>query len=181
MHDRPHQHSYDHRPDRLQAARPHDRLSDRFREPAMSLARIVLTSGRSVDLAELRLTATYGGGMPEGYPCRPVNDLRIAELLRTAARMSPPTPVHLIPPPRAYPDQYAGAFGPVETLPRVACVGRFSSAPVTPASDPFAYRSGLTVIWFQPTPRAPDAYDSDPALRDVDWSSLARDYVLREP
>ncbi|MFG3247955.1 hypothetical protein [Streptomyces sp. NPDC048187] len=147
----------------------------------MSLARIVLTSGRRVDLAELRLTATYGDGMPEGYPCRPVNDLRIAELLRTAARLSPPTPVHLIPPPRAYPDQYAGAFGPVETLPRVACVGRFSSTPVTPANDPFAYRSGLTVIWFQPTSRAPDAYDSDPALRDVDWASLARDYELREP
>ncbi|WP_121701049.1 hypothetical protein, partial [Streptomyces sp. E5N298] len=98
--------------------------------------------------------------------------------LRTAARLSPAVPVHLIPPPREYPDQYAGAFGPVETLPRVACVGRFSSTPLTPANDPLTYRSGLTVLWFQPTTRLPAPYDPDPPLRDVDWPTLARDYEL---
>ncbi|MFG2680775.1 hypothetical protein [Streptomyces sp. NPDC048392] len=141
----------------------------------MSLTRVLLASGRSVDLAELRLTPTYGG-MAEGYPCPPVNDLRIKALLHTAARMSPTTPVHLLPPPREYPDQYAGALGPVETLPRVACVGRFSSTPLTPANDPVSYRSGLTVVWFQSTPRVPDTCDTAPALREVDWTALARDY-----
>ncbi|WP_282087540.1 hypothetical protein [Streptomyces tendae] len=155
-------------------------MHDRPRVPTLSLTRIVLTCGRNVDLTELRLTPTYDA-MSESYPCRPVNDLRIRALLHTAARMSPTVPVHLIPPPRAYPDQYAGAFGPVETLPRVACVGRFSSMPLTPANDPVDYRSGLTVIWFQPTPRIPDPYDTDPALLDVDWAALALDYELRDP
>ncbi|MFC8416822.1 hypothetical protein OHA99_19160 [Streptomyces coelicoflavus] len=147
------------------------------RVPTLSLTRIVLSCGRSVELTELRLNPTYGD-MPAGYPCRPVNDLCIRALLRTAAGLSPTVPVHLIPPPREYPDQYAGAFGPVETLPRVACVGRFSSTPLTAAHDPVAHRSGLTVIWFQSTTRVPDPYDTDPALREVDWTSLAQDYEL---
>ncbi|MEU5624112.1 hypothetical protein [Streptomyces tendae] len=155
-------------------------MHDRPRVPTLSLTRIVLTCGRNVDLTELRLTPTYDA-MSESYPCRPVNDLRIRALLHTAARMSPTVPVHLIPPQREYPDQYAGAFGAVETLPRVACVGRFSSMPLAPANDPVAYRSGLTVIWFQPTTRIPDRYDTDPALRDLDWTTLALDYELRDP
>ena len=155
-------------------------MHDRPRVPTLSLTRIVLTCGRNVDLTELRLTPTYDA-MSESYPCRPVNDLRIRALLHTAARMSPTVPVHLIPPPREYPDQYAGAFGAVETLPRGACVGRFSSMPLAPANDPVAYRSGLTVIWFQPTTRTPDRYDTDPALRDLDWTTLALDYELRDP
>ncbi|MEU4986555.1 hypothetical protein [Streptomyces sp. NPDC021969] len=155
-------------------------MHDRPRVPTLSLTRIVLSCGRSVELTELRLTPTYGD-MPPGYPCRPVNDSRIRALLHTAAGMSPTVPVHLIPPPREYPDQYAGALGPVETLPRVACVGRFSSMPLAPAKDPVAHRSGLTVIWFQPTTRIPDPYDTDPALREVDWTSLAQDYELEGP
>lgn len=155
-------------------------MHDRPRVPTLSLTRIVLSCGRSVDLTELRLTPTYDAAS-ESYPCRPVNDLRIRALLHTAARMSPTVPVHLIPPPREHPDQYAGAYGPVETLPRVACVGRFSSMPLAPSSDPLAHRSGLTVVWFQPTTRVPDPYDADPALRDVDWPSLARDYELGDP
>ncbi|MET7326296.1 hypothetical protein [Streptomyces sp. NPDC005549] len=155
-------------------------MHDRPRVPNLSLTRIALSCGRSVDLTDLRLTPTYGD-MPHGYPCRPANDLRIRALLHTAAQMSPTVPVHLIPPPREYPDQYAGAFGPVETLPRVACVGRFSSTPLTPAHDPVAYRSGLTVIWFQPTTRIPSPDDTDPPLHDVDWPTLARDYALGDP
>ena len=82
----------------------------------MSLAHVVLTSGRSLDLAERRLSPTYGG-MLDGYPCKPVNDGTIRSLLRSAERDFPTAPVHLVPPPREHPDQYAGAFGPVEVLP----------------------------------------------------------------
>nr|WP_030188924.1 hypothetical protein [Streptomyces violaceorubidus] len=152
-------------------------MHDRPRVPILSLTRIVQSTGRGLDLAELLLVPTYGD-LSHGYPCRPANDQRIQALLHTAARLSPAVPVHLIPPPRAYPDQYPGAFGPVETLPPVACVGRFSSTPLTPANDLVTHRSGLTVIWFQPTPRIPDPYDADPTLRDIDWPTLARDYAL---
>jgi hypothetical protein len=143
----------------------------------MSLTRVVLTSGRSVDLAELRLSSTYGG-MLEGYPCKPLNDLRIKALLRAAEHTFPTTPVHLVPPPREHPDQYAGAFGPVEVLPPVACVGNFDSTALTPTHDPVLYRSTLTVIWFQPGPQVPSGCDADAGLRGLDWEELARDYEL---
>ncbi|WP_309097517.1 hypothetical protein [Streptomyces sp.] len=140
----------------------------------MALARLVLASGRSVDLAELRLSSTYGD-LPAGYPCKPVNDLRIARLVRAAERARPGTPVHLVPPAREYPDQYAGGLGPVEVLPPVACLGTFQSTALDPARDPVAYRSRLVVVWFQATPRLPSGCDAEPALRDLDWAALARD------
>ncbi|MFJ8653996.1 hypothetical protein ACIRNU_16800 [Streptomyces rochei] len=152
-------------------------MHNRPKVPTMSLTRVVLSSGRSVDLTELRLTPTYGG-LLEGYPCRPVNDMRIKGLLHTAERMATTTPVHLVQPRREYPDQYAGAFGPVELLPRVACVGRFSSTALDPANDPVLHRSGLTLVWFQPTPRVPSACEAEPALREIDWTTLARDYEV---
>lgn len=85
----------------------------------MSLSRITLTSGRSIELTELRMSSAYGG-MLEGYPCRPINDMKVNSLQREAERAFPSTPVHLVPPSREYPDRTAGAFGPVEVLPAVA-------------------------------------------------------------
>ncbi|MFJ7075168.1 hypothetical protein [Streptomyces sp. NPDC098781] len=143
----------------------------------MSLTRVVLTSGRSIDLSELHLSSTYGG-MLEGYPCKVVNDMRISGLVRAAEGDRPSTPVHLIPPPREYPDQYSGAFGPVEVLPRVACVGAFRSEAIDPDRDPVLHRSALTIIWFQPTTSVPAGCDAEDALREVDWEGLARDYEL---
>ncbi|MEV7000392.1 hypothetical protein AB0N62_22260 [Streptomyces sp. NPDC093982] len=143
----------------------------------MSLTRVVLTSGRSLDLSELQLSSTYGG-MLEGYPCKPVNDMKIKGLVRTAERDHPSVPVHVVPPPREYPDQYAGAFGPVEVLPSVACVGAFRSTPLDRDHDPVLHRSALTIIWFQPTTQVPYGCDAEDALREVDWEGLARDYEL---
>ncbi|KOU62607.1 hypothetical protein ADK57_24695 [Streptomyces sp. MMG1533] len=143
----------------------------------MSLTRVVLTSGRSLDLSELRFSSTYGG-MLEGYPCKPVNEMRIKGLLRAAERTFPTTPVHLVPPPREYPDQYAGGFGPVEVLPSVACLGSFRSTALNPDHDAILYRSALTVVWFQPTTQVPSGCDAEAALRDIAWEELARDYEL---
>ncbi|MEV0175043.1 hypothetical protein AB0I00_28490 [Streptomyces sp. NPDC050803] len=143
----------------------------------MSLTRVVLTSGRSLDLAELQLSSTYGG-MLEGYPCKPVNEMKLRGLLHCAERDHPTTPVHLIPPTREYPDQYSGAFGPVEVLPPVACVGSFRSTALDPANDPILYRSHLIVIWFQPTPAVPAGCEAVAGLRELDWEELAQDYEL---
>ncbi|TYB58548.1 hypothetical protein FXF51_36265 [Nonomuraea sp. PA05] len=137
----------------------------------MSLTRIVLSSGRTIELSELRLSSTYDG-LLEGYPCKPVNDMEIAALLRIAEGTSP---VHLIPPTLQHPDQPAGAFGPVEVLPAVSCIGAFHSTAVTPDHDPVLYRSALTVVWFQPTPTVPSG---DSALRDLRWEDLAEDQEL---
>ncbi|MFG2955486.1 hypothetical protein ACGF5O_17390 [Streptomyces sp. NPDC048291] len=49
----------------------------------MSLTRVVLASGRSIDLSHLRLSSRYGG-LPEGYPHRALNDRRVGRLLAAA-------------------------------------------------------------------------------------------------
>jgi len=152
-------------------------MHHRPRVPTMSLTRVALTSGRSLDLSELRLSSTYGGVL-EGYPCKPLNEMKIKGLISAAERDRPLAPVHLVPPPREYPDQYAGAFGPVEVLPQVACVGAFHSTALDPAHDPVLHRSILTIIWFQRTTRVPSGCDAEEALREVDWEGLARDYEL---
>ncbi|WP_326581587.1 hypothetical protein OIE69_40410 [Actinacidiphila glaucinigra] len=40
----------------------------------MSLSHVLLSSGRSIELTELRMSSTYGG-MLEGYPCKRINDI----------------------------------------------------------------------------------------------------------
>jgi hypothetical protein len=139
----------------------------------MSLGHIVLSSGRSIRLTELRMSSTYGG-MLEGYPCKRINDLKVSWLQRQAERAFSSTPVHLVPPSREYPDETAGPFGPVEVLPSVACVGVFDSAALDPAMD----RSALIVAWFQPVPDVPSGEDADLALRSIRWEELAQDYEL---
>ncbi|MCX4967462.1 hypothetical protein OHA98_22415 [Streptomyces sp. NBC_00654] len=143
----------------------------------MSLSHIVLSSGRSIELTELRMSSAYGG-MLEGYPCKRVNDMKVGGLQRQAERAFSFAPVHLVPPVRAYPDQTAGAFGPVEVLPSVACIGVFGSTPVAPELDPVLHRSALIVVWFQPTPDVPSGEDADLSLRGIRWEELAQDYEL---
>ncbi|WP_329136579.1 hypothetical protein OG552_25105 [Streptomyces sp. NBC_01476] len=143
----------------------------------MSLSHIALLSGRSIELTELRMSSAYGG-MLEGYPCKPVNEMKVRSLQRQAERAFPSTPVHLVPPSREYPDGTAGAFGPVEVLPSVACIGAFRSTAVAPELDPVLHRSALTVIWFQTGLDVPSGEDADPVLRSIRWEELAQDYEL---
>ncbi|MEU8972342.1 hypothetical protein AB0D11_24240 [Streptomyces monashensis] len=143
----------------------------------MSLSRVLLASGRSVELTELRMSSAYGG-MLEGYPCKVVNDMKVRGLQRQAERAFPTTPFHLLPPSREYPDRSAGHFGPVEVLPSVACVGVFRSTAVAPELDPVLHRSALVVGWFQPALDVPSGEEADPALRGIHWEELAQDYEL---
>ncbi|MFJ8938228.1 hypothetical protein ACIRL0_21305 [Streptomyces sp. NPDC102365] len=143
----------------------------------MSLSHMALSSGRSIELIELHISSTYGG-MLEGYPCKPVNEMKLRSLQGQAARAFPSTPVHLVPPSREYPDGTAGAFGPVEVLPSVACIGAFRSIAVAPALDPLLHRSALTVIWFQAGLDVPSGEDADLVLRNLRWEELAQDYEL---
>ncbi|MFE8947746.1 hypothetical protein [Streptomyces sp. NPDC007856] len=143
----------------------------------MSLSRVALMSGRSIELTELRMSSTYGG-MLEGYPCKPINDMKVSGLQRQAERAFPSTPVYLIPPSREYPDRTAGAFGPVEVLPTVACLGAFRSTAIAPELDPVLHRSALTVVWFQAGLDVPSGEDANLALRSIRWEELAQDYEL---
>ncbi|WP_345457769.1 suppressor of fused domain protein [Actinoallomurus oryzae] len=53
----------------------------------MPLSSLALSSGRSIELSEPRLSSTYGG-MLEGYPCKPVNDMKTRSLLRIARALA---------------------------------------------------------------------------------------------
>ncbi|NEA11959.1 hypothetical protein G3I27_28050 [Streptomyces sp. SID10692] len=139
----------------------------------MSLSRMVLSSGRSIRLTEVRMSSTYGG-MLQGYPCKRVNDWRVSRLQRDAERAFPSAPVHLVPPTRQYPDEAPGGLGPVEVLPSVACVGVFASTALDPAMD----GSSLVVAWFQSAPEVPAGEDADHTLRGIPWNGLAQDYEL---
>ncbi|MFR0358659.1 hypothetical protein [Streptomyces sediminimaris] len=152
-------------------------MQDRSGVRTMSLTRVVLASGRTTELAEVRFTSTYQG--LDGYPCKPFNDRVIGSLLSGAERSFPTVPVHLVPPPREYPHLYPGAYGPVELLPPVACVGSFRSTALHPARDPVLARSALTIVWFQRTTRIPHECDAEASLRGVDWERLARDHEVR--
>ncbi|WP_329625431.1 hypothetical protein OG357_37950 [Streptomyces sp. NBC_01255] len=143
----------------------------------MSLSRLVLSSGRSIELSELRMSSTYAG-MLEGYPCKRINDLKVSGVQREAEAAFSFAPVHLVPPLREYPDRTAGPFGPVEVLPSVACIGVFGSTAVAPDLDPVLHRSVLTVVWFQSGPDVPSGEDADRALRGIRWEELAQDYEL---
>lgn len=116
--------------------------------------------------------------MLEGYPCKPINDMKVSGLQRQAERAFPSTPVHLVPPRREYPDQTAYAFGPVEVLASVACIGVFRSTAVASELDQVLHRSALTVVWFQTVLDVPSGEDADLALRGIRWEELAQDHEL---
>ncbi|MFC8697475.1 hypothetical protein ACIQEY_01690 [Streptomyces parvus] len=143
----------------------------------MSLSHVVLASGRSVELTQVRMESTYGGFL-EGYPCKRINDMKTEGLRRRAEKDFPALPFHLVPPVLAYPDETGGAFGPVEVLPAVLCIGVFRSTAVDPGRDPVLHHSVLVVAWFQDTAAVPSGEDADPALRGIDWDALALDDEL---
>ncbi|MFI1780490.1 hypothetical protein [Streptomyces rubiginosohelvolus] len=143
----------------------------------MSLSHVVLASGRSVELTEIRMESTYAGFL-EGYPCKRINDMKTRGLRRRAEQDFPALPFHLVPPVLTYPDETGGAFGPVEVLPAVLCIGVFRSTVVDGGLDPVMHRSALVVAWFQDTAAVPSGEDADPALRGVDWDALALDREL---
>ncbi|GLW73109.1 hypothetical protein Kpho02_54080 [Kitasatospora phosalacinea] len=138
----------------------------------MSLTRVLLTSGRSIRLDEVRMSSTYGG-LLEGYPCRRVNDWSIRSLRDAAVRQYPSLPVHLVEPVRELPeDGHRGLMGPEERLPLVRCVGLFSSHPVGRDDADF---SQLVVAWYQPGPELADLAAAVPGLAELPWDGLARD------
>ncbi|MEV7391634.1 hypothetical protein [Streptomyces sp. NPDC091215] len=143
----------------------------------MPLSHVFLSSGRSIELTELRMSSTYGE-MLEGYPCKRINDMKVSGRRREAERVFSAVPVHLVPPSREYPEASAGPFGPVEVLPSVTCIGLFRSTAVAPELDPVLHRSALAVVWYQSVPDVPSGEDADPALRGIRWEELAQDHEL---
>ncbi|MEV5572487.1 hypothetical protein AB0L06_20785 [Spirillospora sp. NPDC052269] len=146
----------------------------------MPLASITLHSGRQVSLDSLQISSTYGG-MLEGYPCALINDRKLAALAKRPESAYPGPPVHLITPPRRYPDGESDRrlpFGPVEELPAFYCRGSFTSHYIDPNPDEVFHRSSLTVVWFQDDLVTPVPVFVATAIADLAWDELAEDYEL---
>jgi hypothetical protein len=136
-----------------------------------------LGSGRAVTLSEVHMESTYGG-LIEGYPVARLNDMIVDSLAHAAGRLLPHAPIHIVSPMRTPPDpdlRLESPFGPVELLPQVICMGRFSSDPVDPDLDPVLHRSRLVIVWFQDDAAVPTAGDIPAALYDVRWEDWAKD------
>jgi hypothetical protein len=146
----------------------------------MTLARLVLESGRDIALSQVYLESTYGG-LLEGYPSARINDWLLGALPDRAARRLPGAPVHVVEPVRTLPaEEESGRwpFGPPELLPAVLCVGRFDSHPVDPGLDPAWHESRLVIAWFQDEPTVPASGPAPAPLRVVRWGELAEDQEL---
>ena len=141
----------------------------------MALSYVVLRSRRSLELTDLRLSCTYAG-LLEGMPNEAINKEIIDSLMASAAREHPNRPVHLVPPPRTYPDEPASrSGGRIEILPRVACIGTFESDAIGPDADPDWDRSWLTAVWFQEEASLDGIRE---AVADMPWREVARDMTL---
>ncbi|MER5641631.1 hypothetical protein ABT095_32405 [Kitasatospora sp. NPDC002227] len=143
----------------------------------MALTHVVLNSGRVIELSRLELSSTYSG-MLEGYPFQGWNDRKVAGLVGRVEQEGDGVPVHLVEPVRELPDLPDGAFGPVELLPAVTCVGVFSSKPVDPELDAVLHHSALRVVWFQQSTELPSGTGANGCLRGIAWDDLARDFEL---
>ena len=166
--------------------RPKKRVGDRLcrcHNRSVSLASIILASGRDIQLDQLEVNSTYGG-MLEGYPCARINDMKLSWLAKRRESAYWTAPVHLITPPRRTPDTEAGSssgrpgpapgpFGPVEILPAVHCRGHFSSHPV--AEESGLYLSYLEVVWFQDDLSTTLPEFVTAAVDDLAWDALAED------
>ncbi|SCK45588.1 hypothetical protein H181DRAFT_04029 [Streptomyces sp. WMMB 714] len=140
----------------------------------MPLTDVRLVSGRSIRLVEMRMSSTYGG-LIVGSPSKRTNEFIVDSTVNRARNDCPSRPVHLVPPALAYPDESAGAFGPVEVMPRVRCTGLFESWEIDPAHNSGWWFSALTVVWFQHTTDLPAGNDAPADLREIAWEELAVD------
>jgi hypothetical protein len=144
----------------------------------MTLARISLASGRSIELTSLEISSTYGG-LLEGYPNSRMNDVLVERLGRRRESPYRSPPVYVITPSRTRPDHGQRAtrmpFGPVEMLPPMYCEGSFRSGPIDDGLDSVLHESWLVVVWFQDDLARPVADFTAVAVRELAWEELAED------
>ena len=145
----------------------------------MTLAWITLNSGRGIQLASLEIFPTYGG-LLVGYPCARVNDGLLARLAERCEPVDGSPPVHVITPPRSYPDGASERLplGPVERLPSVYCRAHLRSRCIDGQLDDGFRESWLTAVWFQDDLASPVADFVTAAVAGLAWEELAEDYEL---
>ncbi len=132
--------------------------------------KLVLASGREVQLVELRQELVYHG-LLEGLPTREMNQ-GIIDQLRDDARERAgghvPYVIEPVQTPIDYPGRYP--FGDPAMLPVIACVGDFESH-----GRDVMYLTRLTVIWFQDDYAFPLGDAARAAIVALDWDAHAEE------
>jgi hypothetical protein len=145
----------------------------------VSLATIVLTSGRDITLTRLEVFSTYEG-LLEGYPVARMNDSLLGRLSTRRQSEYWTPPVHLVSPPRRplEPSLEYEPFGPAELLPPIHCRAHFTSHPVDAGLEAVLHRSYLDVVWFQDELVTPVSEFVTAAVSGLAWQELAEDREL---
>lgn len=146
-------------------------MSDRYE--------IHLASGATIQLHVLFEHYTYAGLM-DGLPTRRLNKTLVESALISAReKLWLDAEPYLIPPleaslglPEADWVVPLEEFEPVR-LPEVTCLATFEST--TPARDPKADMSSLTIVWFQEELALPIDPGVVERIRAIDWRSHAKD------
>ena len=142
-----------------------------------------LASGRSITMDSLDQSRTYAG-LLEGLPGEVGNDMNIQSALQIASKQCPPGgKPHLIVPPRRDYSHQPGDMEPYikkgwgrvpEWLPKVRCIGTFSSLVTRLDSD--GHASMLVVVWYQDDYALPIQESVIEQLVSLDWNALATDF-----
>ena len=142
--------------------------------------RIELSTGREIELDEIRQYRTYAG-LLEGLVGNVDENIEYALELANDAFPEEEAPPALIPPTVLHGHMRTRSANGEElespwwSLPEIATIARFNSS--EPAKDQKQHASSLVLVWFQSQWGIP----SDPALiakiKELDWDALAWDWM----
>jgi hypothetical protein len=138
----------------------------------MRAGELMLTSGRHIRLMELSQELTYEG-LLEGLPTAERNAHKL-QWLPTSKIAGSSLRAYLVTPVQR-PIEYRGKypFGTPQELPRVTCIGRFTS--LDTARDASQDYSSLRIIWFQDEYAFPIDPEVLPQILAVPWNDVAHD------
>jgi uncharacterized protein (TIGR02996 family) len=145
------------------------------RESRSDPRQVRLRSGRTVYLRELRQSGVYEG-LLEGLPTTEMNQRMIAGMVaaeRTGLSGHDPYLIQPRETPLEYPGDRPYPFGQPASIPRIVCIGRFSS--FEPARDASRDFSELVVIWFQDEFALPIDVPIWEQLLAINWQEHAID------
>ena len=138
----------------------------------MALFEVNLDDGRALRAVSVLMRETYSG-LLEGYPNELGNQRILERIPGEAADALGDWPVHVVEPPvRVVDRETHKPFGPELRLPGCWIAAQLDSGPV----DARMHASAAIVVWFQDEAVPIPAESALPALRQLPWNRLARDF-----
>jgi hypothetical protein len=141
---------------------------------------IKLTSGHTITLESLSQEKTYAN-LLEGLPRAKFNDEIIERWRKEAVKSEHQRVVLINPVRRPGPTKFStpgddAAWGPIENLPQIVCVGMFQSS--RPVRKQQAHFSLLNIVWFQDQFALPIDAGVMAQIAKLDWEHLAYNWTV---